>query len=44
MARAPGVLLEAYLADGLNARRAGSIPAADCSRTPDPQTKVMNPQ
>jgi arginase len=42
--RAPGVLLEAGLADGLNARRAGCLPAAGYSSVRDPQTKVMNPQ
>jgi arginase len=42
--RAPDVLLDAGLADGLNARRAGCLPADGYSSTPDPQTKVMNPQ
>ena len=42
--RAPGVLLEAGLADGLNARRAGCLPADGYSSVPDPRTKVMNPQ
>jgi len=42
--RAPGVLLEAGLADGLNARHAGCLPASGYSSVPDPQTKVMNPQ
>jgi arginase len=41
---APGVLLEAGLADGLNARRAGCLPAGGYSSVPDPRTKVMNPQ
>ena len=42
--RAPGVLLEAGLADGLDARRAGCLPASGYSSVPDPRTKVMNPQ
>ena len=42
--RAPGVLLEAGLAEGLNARRAGCLPACGYSSVPDPRTKVMNPQ
>ena len=42
--RAPGVLLEAGLADGLDARRAGCLPAGGYSGVPDPRTKVMNPQ
>jgi arginase len=42
--RAPGVLLEAGLADGLEARRAGCLPASGYSSVPDPRTKVMNPQ
>jgi arginase len=42
--RAPGVLLEAGLADGLGARRAGRLPAGGYSGVPDPRTKVMNPQ
>src|SRR5215471_14375520 len=42
--RAPGVLLEAGLADGLNARRAGRLPAGGYSSVPDPRIKVMNPQ
>ena len=42
--RAPRVLLEAGLADGLPARRAGCRPASGYSSVPDPQTKVMNPQ
>jgi len=42
--RAPAVLLEAGLADGLNARRAGCLPASGYSGVPDPGTKVMNPQ
>jgi arginase len=42
--RAPSVLLGAGLADGLPARRAGSVVAADYSATRDPQTEVMNPQ
>jgi hypothetical protein len=42
--RAPGVLLEAGLADGLDARWAGCLPAGGYSGVPDPRTKVMNPQ
>ena len=42
--RAPGVLLEYGLADGLGARRAGCLQADGYSDVPDPQTKVMNPQ
>jgi arginase len=42
--RAPGVLLDAGLADGLDARRAGCLPASGYSSVPDPRTKVMNPQ
>lgn len=42
--RAPGVLLESGLADGLGARRAGCLPARGYSSVPDPRTKVMNPQ
>jgi arginase len=42
--RAPGVLLEAGLADGLGARRAGCLPASGYSSVPDPRTQVMNPQ
>jgi arginase len=42
--RAPGVLLDAGLADGLSARRAGRLPADGYSSVPDPRTKVMNPQ
>jgi arginase len=42
--RAPGVLLEAGLANGLDARRAGCLPAGGYSGVPDPRTKVMNPQ
>jgi arginase len=42
--RAPGVLLEAGLADGLGARRAGSLPAGGYSSVADPRTQVMNPQ
>lgn len=42
--RAPGVLLRAGLADGLDARRAGCLRADGYSGVPDPQTKVMNPQ
>jgi arginase len=42
--RAPAVLLDAGLADGLNARRAGCLPAGGYSDVRDPQTGVMNPQ
>jgi arginase len=42
--RAPAVLLEAGLADGLNARPAGRLEASGYSSVPDPRTKVMNPQ
>jgi arginase len=42
--RAPAVLLEAGLADGLAARRAGRIAAKGYSALRDPQTKIMNPQ
>ena len=42
--RAPGVLLEAGLADGLGARRAGRLAARGYSGVPDPRTKVLNPQ
>src|SRR5262245_39851479 len=42
--RAPGVLLEAGLADGLNARRAGCLPADGYSSVPDQATTVMNSQ
>jgi arginase len=42
--RAPEVLLEAGLADGLAARLAGRVEAAGYSAERDPGTKVMNPQ
>jgi arginase len=42
--RAPEVLLEAGLAGGLNARRAGRVPAEGYSSVLDPLFKVMNPQ
>jgi arginase len=42
--RAPAVLLEAGLADGLAARRAGRVAAKGYSALRDPQTKIMNPQ
>ena len=42
--RAPGVLLESGLADGLGARQAGCLPARGYSGVRDPRTKVMNPQ
>jgi len=38
------VLLEAGLADGLAARRAGRVAAQGYSAVRDPQTKIMNPQ
>ena len=41
--RAPAVLLEAGLADGLAARRAGRVAAEGYSAERDPQTKIMNP-
>jgi hypothetical protein len=37
--RAPGVLLDAALADGLSARRAGCLPAGGYSGVPDPRTR-----
>ena len=42
--RAPGVLLDYGLADGLDARRAGRLPARGYSGARDLQTMVMNPQ
>lgn len=42
--RAPAVLLEAGLADGLAARRAGRVAAEGYSAERDPQTKIMNPR
>ena len=42
--RAPGVLLEAGLADGLAARWAGRVAAQGYSAVRDPQTKIMNPR
>jgi len=42
--RAPEVLLEAVLADGLAARRAGRVEAAGYSADRDSGTQVMNPQ
>ena len=42
--RAPGVLLEAGLADGLAARRAGRVVASGYRAERDPATEVMNPQ
>jgi arginase len=42
--RAPAALLEAGLAEGLNARWAGCLAAGGYSSVPDPRTKVMNPQ
>lgn len=41
--RAPGVLLDAGLADGLDARRAGRVAAEGYHAEPDPRTGVMNP-
>jgi arginase len=42
--RAPAVLLEAGLADGLAARRAGRVEAAGYSAERDPATEIMNPR
>jgi arginase len=42
--RAPAVLLEAGLADGLAARRAGRIEAAGYRAERDPATRIMNPR
>jgi arginase len=42
--RAPAVLLEAGLADGLAARRADTVMAYGYSAERDPQTKIMNPR
>jgi arginase len=42
--RAPEFLLEAGLADGLAARRAGRIEAAAYSPERDPETQIMNPE
>ena len=42
--RAPEVLLEAGLADGLAARRAGRVDATGYSPTRDPETQIMNPR
>jgi arginase len=42
--RAPAVLLEAGLADGLAARRADAVTAYGYSAERDPQTKIMNPR
>jgi arginase len=42
--RAPEVLLEAGLADGLAVRRVGRVEAAGYSAERDPGTKVMNPR
>ena len=42
--RAPAVLLEAGLADGLAARRAGRCEAAGYSAERDPATEIMNPR
>jgi arginase len=42
--RAPGVLLDSGLADGLEARRAGRVDAEGYRAERDPQTMIMNPQ
>jgi arginase len=42
--RAPAVLLEAGLADGLAARRAGRVEAAGYRAERDPATQIMNPR
>jgi arginase len=42
--RAPDVLLDAGLADGLAARRAGRVTAEGYSPVRDPRTKILNPQ
>jgi arginase len=42
--RAPGALLAAGLADGLNARHAGRVEAEGYSPLRDPATKMMNPE
>src|ERR1700728_4002393 len=42
--RARAVLLGAGLADGLEARRAGRVPAEGYSPVRDPATKILNPQ
>lgn len=42
--RAPEVLLGAGLADGLAARRAGTVTADGYSAEIDPQTQIMNPR
>jgi arginase len=42
--RAPAVLLEAGLADGLAARRAGRVEAAGYRAERDPATEIMNPR
>jgi arginase len=41
--RAPAVLLDAGLADGLAARRAGRVEAPGYSAERDPATEIMNP-
>ena len=42
--RAPGVLLDAGLADGLGARHAGRVGAAGYEAARDPATQIMNPE
>ena len=42
--RAPGILLQAGLADGLNARRAARVAAGGYRPDRDPQTGIMNPR
>lgn len=42
--RAPEALLAAGLAEGLEARRAGRVPAEGYSAARDPETKVLNPR
>lgn len=42
--RAPEVLLDAGLADGLAARRAGKVEATGYNPTRDPLTRIMNPR
>jgi arginase len=41
--RAPGVLLDAGLADGLGARRAGCLPGIGYTGVQDPETLVIDP-
>src|ERR1700753_2840183 len=42
--RAPSVLLDAGLADGLDARRAGRVVAESYRPERDPQTGILNPR